>query len=104
MRCLWTQVYSDTKDKPHIVHAVRSPKLKESKYTVELQPLGYRSRPANEVELRNAMRAVLGALAALHGGGFVHRDVRWDNVLRDSQVRRVISAALSGSAAWHCSC
>ncbi len=27
------------------------------------------------------MRCVLTALAALHGHGFVHRDVRWPNVL-----------------------
>lgn len=54
---------------------------------MELQPLGYNCHPSSPGELRDAMRAVLCALTALHDGGFVHRDVRrWGNVLRDSQV------------------
>ena len=35
------------------------------------------------MDLRRANRCVLQALAAFHGRGFVHCDVRWPNVLRD---------------------
>ena len=41
--------------------------------------------PANETELREAIRSVLTALRALHARGFVHRDVRWPNVLQTVQ-------------------
>ena len=50
---------------------------------IELRPVAVETLPADEAELRCAVTAVLRALAALHARGFVHRDVRWPNVLAD---------------------
>ena len=50
---------------------------------LKLQPVALQALPRDEAELRRATAAVLHALAALHARGFVHRDVRWPNVLAD---------------------
>ena len=41
----------------------------------------YRQR-YNETELRVAIRFILTVIGALHAREFVHRDVRWPNVLQ----------------------
>ncbi|KAG2424712.1 hypothetical protein HXX76_014288 [Chlamydomonas incerta] len=43
-------------------------------------PLG--GAPASEADLRRAVRDVLAGLAVLHAAGYVHRDIRWQNVIR----------------------
>ena len=50
---------------------------------LRLQPVAIERRPRSEVELQRAVRCVLRALSGLHARGFVHRDVRWPNVLHD---------------------
>ena len=50
-----------------------------------IKPVCVELLPADEGALRTATRAVLTALAAFHAKGFVHRDIRWPNVLRDAQ-------------------
>ena len=60
--------------------------MKNNTYSVELAPLGYASCPRDEADLKRALRAVLQALQGMHQAGFVHRDVRWSNILRDPQV------------------
>ena len=49
----------------------------------KLSPVAFQTLPCDEAELRCAITAVLRALAALHARGFVHRDLRWPNVLAD---------------------
>jgi serine/threonine protein kinase len=51
------------------------------KLRLELQPVCVERLPQSEAELAAAVKAVLQALAAFHARGFVHRDVRWPNVL-----------------------
>ncbi|KAG2424710.1 hypothetical protein HXX76_014286 [Chlamydomonas incerta] len=53
-------------------------------------PLG--GAPASEADLRRAVRDVLAGLAVLHAAGYVHRDIRWQNVIR-------LPAAAASSAA-----
>lgn len=36
------------------------------------------------MDLKNALKSVLKALSVLHAKGWVHRDIRWENILRDS--------------------
>jgi hypothetical protein len=48
-----------------------------------IRPVCRQVLPASEDELRFAIRSVVTALREFHARGFVHRDVRWPNVLRD---------------------
>jgi len=56
-------------------------KTNEPRYQVQLVPVGVPVRPRTEQQVKAAVRCVLIALDGLHGKGFVHRDVRWDNVV-----------------------
>jgi hypothetical protein len=60
--------------------------LKGNVYEVTLAPLGVQRMPADEEELKAAVKAVLTALRGLHSNGFVHRDIRWENVLHTGTV------------------
>ena len=48
---------------------------------LEMRPVGLQTSPGGEAELRAAVDSVLRALSALHAHGYVHRDVRWPNLL-----------------------
>ncbi len=37
----------------------------------------------NETEVRSALRAILPCLAYIHSHGFVHRDIRWPNIIQE---------------------
>jgi hypothetical protein len=50
---------------------------------LKIQPVCTDMLPDSEVNLQRAVMCVLRALAAFHARGFVHRDVRWPNLLRD---------------------
>jgi hypothetical protein len=47
-----------------------------------ITPVCLSEPPKNEAELRSAVNCVLTALVALHGIRYVHRDIRWENVLK----------------------
>jgi hypothetical protein len=51
-----------------------------------IRPVCLQVLPTSVDELRAAIRCVVTALGALHARGFVHRDVRWPNVLRDRDL------------------
>ncbi|KAK1941188.1 hypothetical protein P3T76_007054 [Phytophthora citrophthora] len=64
---------------PNVVKLKR-PNLK--KKCVELTPIGRLSPPENVHQLLVALRDILKALVALHAINLMHRDLRWDNVLK----------------------
>lgn len=49
---------------------------------LELTPPCVQVKPTNEQELKSAIRSVLTVLQVFHATGFVHRDIRWQNVLK----------------------
>lgn len=53
-----------------------------------VRPVGIARLPRSDDELRSALDCVLRALEGLHSRGFVHRDVRWPNLM------------FNGSAGW----
>ncbi|KAG2443516.1 hypothetical protein HXX76_001869 [Chlamydomonas incerta] len=59
-------------------------RLERAALVLHLQPVGLpmHGPPETEGALRQALRGVLTAVAALHRAGFVHRDIRWPNVIR----------------------
>lgn len=81
------QIYQKTINVPNLVHCRSAPKLtKNNVYSVELVPLGYSCQPRSWADLKQALRDVLIALKGLHELSFVHRDIRWENILRSEQV------------------
>lgn len=69
---------------PCAITVVERRALEGGRVELKLQPVCVEVLPSNEAELRTAMRSVLAALRAFHAAGFVHRDVRWPNILRDA--------------------
>ena len=68
-----------------IRHAVTVEKSRSGR-SVKVRPLGVRTPDNGDglvlEEVRSAVRAVLGCLEDLHDKKFVHRDLRWANVIR----------------------
>jgi hypothetical protein len=66
-----------------VPHAVRVQQVGEY---VRVSPVGTRSprhgREFTETQARAAARAALSCLTFLHARGYVHRDIRWDNLVR----------------------
>lgn len=78
------EVYGLVNSLPHAVHCEPGIKDCKGRITLQLSPIGLECVPSTQEELRRAIKAVLSCMAALHAQGWVHRDVRWPNVLRDS--------------------
>lgn len=57
------------------------PQLLDGRWHVST-PLAWDTQPDNEEDLRQLVADVLHGLAALHGLGIVHRDVRPSNILQ----------------------
>ena len=72
---------------PHVIECLKiSEELPESQIdsrtiVLKLKPCGIERLPHSLNEFVSAIRCVLQALQAIHRLGYVHRDVRWPNVL-----------------------
>jgi hypothetical protein len=64
---------------PNVIQLVRSNMKKK---TVCLTPVGYPEVPKDLKELVRALLDILDALVSMHQLKIVHRDLRWDNILR----------------------
>ncbi|OWZ15496.1 Crinkler (CRN) [Phytophthora megakarya] len=73
---------------------------------VMLPPRGITVKPENLLELLGALRDVLQALVGLHHLGWVHRDIRWSNVIRQrngiSWFLIDITKAATSPQPWSC--
>ena len=58
---------------------------------LHITPVCLEVMPDSAPALEKAVRNVLSALAILHQEGFVHCDVRWPNVLKDSSNSWILS-------------
>ncbi|KAF0453620.1 hypothetical protein F8M41_001711 [Gigaspora margarita] len=77
-----TDIYENTKNMRNIIQAVKNPRIVDDSYKVNLAPLGVSRKPKTEQEVKVAISCVLDALVDLHELGYVHRDVRWPNILK----------------------
>ncbi|CAG8799516.1 10857_t:CDS:2, partial [Dentiscutata erythropus] len=85
------EVYATISKSKYAVFAKEGPLLKQSKsgnfnetYFVQLTLVCHKRLPHNEKELRDAILAILNVLNLLHRKSLVHQDIRWDNILINS--------------------
>ncbi|TMW65829.1 hypothetical protein Poli38472_003594 [Pythium oligandrum] len=64
---------------PNVVTLVKSSMKKKR---VELKPIGRAEPPSDLKQLLTALCDILTALVALHSIGVMHRDLRWENVIK----------------------
>lgn len=57
--------------------------MRETHTELLLKPVAFKGNPENPVQLKDAMRGILNGLAFLHQYGYVHRDLRWPNIIRE---------------------
>jgi len=71
-----------------ISNTIKCKRIKENPFKITLTPIccpfGIYKIDTNE-KLLKALKSVVAALKDLHSCGFVHRDIRWENVLFDSE-------------------
>ncbi|KXZ51361.1 hypothetical protein GPECTOR_13g850 [Gonium pectorale] len=66
------------------LHTPDAIRLSDTTLVLHLVPAAgvpQRGPPSDEARLQQAVRGVLAGIEALHSAGFVHRDIRWDNVI-----------------------
>ncbi|KAG6975553.1 hypothetical protein JG688_00002276 [Phytophthora aleatoria] len=68
--------------KHSVPNVVELKKTNMKKKYVKLAPVGRLSPPENVRQLLTALRDILKALVALHAINMMHRDLRWENVLK----------------------
>jgi len=77
-----------------------------AKYTeLRLCPVGYPVLYPDATELKRAIRDILIGLSFMHELGFVHRDIRWENVVKDWSGSFVVidleNAGKEGPVSYH---
>lgn len=74
--------------KGDIVNTIKCEEIKTKPFEIKLTPIcypfGIYKIDSNE-KLLLALKSVVAALVGLHSKGIVHRDIRWENVLFDSE-------------------
>ncbi|KAG2428215.1 hypothetical protein HXX76_011895 [Chlamydomonas incerta] len=111
---LLQDVYSKMAKAEHRRHIIQvddiaghaGPQLVDDVYIVHLAPVGVPNQgpPADLHDLARAVSGVLRGLAALHSEGFVHRDVRWPNVIFLPAERRWLLIDLEHAGLNDCDC
>ena len=74
----------------HIINIEKEPKFGRSRIHLYLKPVGFPVNPREVNVLRGAAYDILKGLEWLHDRGFVHRDLRWANVIMTRNGRVVI--------------
>ncbi|CAG8647748.1 4305_t:CDS:1, partial [Paraglomus occultum] len=84
------QIYKLARHKRGLVHAKDLPSVKKGLYKVTLGTQGFHRLPQTEDEFRMIIEDILNGLVTLHDSGFVHRDIRWSNILRTIDGKYVL--------------
>lgn len=74
-----TAIYEATRLCPNVEHLLQR---RDGERTIVVQRAAV-AKPRNRDELIACLRCLCEALEWLHTAGFMHRDIRWENVLRD---------------------
>jgi hypothetical protein len=92
------KLYDDMKDAevPNVIKCrrIRPTKRNGSELfntiTLELTPIAVEVKPMSEKVCKSAIQCVLKALSAFHKLGYVHRDIRWSNVLSVTETEWIL--------------
>ena len=76
------EAYNVAKGCKFLARARREPKLTVNTYSVRIAPLGCEVKLVSEQDGKKFAHNVCTTLAALHGNGIVHRDVRLPNIVK----------------------
>lgn len=68
---------------PNAIQVLEKKQVGNGLWRLKIVPVCIEHLPCDEAQLKEAIRAVLMALAYFHSAGFVHRDIRWPNILLD---------------------
>ncbi|TDL14322.1 hypothetical protein BD410DRAFT_797247 [Rickenella mellea] len=85
-------MYKHTKGHRGLVQVRSDPRLTESgtHYVVEMTTMGARQLPESEEELRVMVKDLVTGLDWLHKGGYLHRDIRNQNVVYDRALKQYV--------------
>jgi serine/threonine protein kinase len=84
-------MYEYARNHPNLVTVMDGPKWNKSgHYCVRFTTRGVPNRPQSEDEVRSFTKDVISALVFLHKGGFLHRDVRFPNIVYDRTIKHYV--------------
>ena len=78
---LWSILFNSPL--PFAMHLLKKAEKRRGFWCIQYGPLGTHLMPTTEPELRQSIQQLLRCLMFLHGHGWVHRDIRWPNVVCD---------------------
>ncbi|CAG8518291.1 12497_t:CDS:2 [Funneliformis mosseae] len=92
------RVYETVRLCEYAARAYQGPELLEKKrdkrklvsYVVHIEPVCFRQQPHDVRELKIALYHIFQVLVIIHNTGFVHRDLRWENIWKDSKGRYIV--------------
>ncbi|CAN6860737.1 unnamed protein product [Brassica oleracea] len=76
-----------------VPHAEHLNSAREKELSLSFKPRGVRVKPCNVDQLIESLMCVTRALVALHDLSFMHRDMRWENVMRSAEMTTTTSDA-----------
>ena len=95
MRSIYELIWAEKPD--HIINLSQQPSYNRTVTTLHLSPVGFKPRPKDDSELKKIITDILKGVRWLHGHGYVHRDIRWDNIIQESNGRsRLIDLEQAG--------
>ncbi|KAF8467249.1 hypothetical protein BDZ91DRAFT_723677 [Kalaharituber pfeilii] len=68
----------------NVINLLRQPLFKQTHIYLYLTSIGLRANPENSMQLKHTMRDILNGLVFLHTLGYVHRDLRWQNIIKEN--------------------
>jgi hypothetical protein len=77
------KMYEHARGQRGLVQVKVGPCLNRKKYKVVLATRGLNTRPKNQDDLRKMTKDLVSGLAWLHRAGYIHRDIRFPNILYD---------------------
>ena len=73
-----------TEQPAHVINLDKEPSYKSIRVSLHLRPVGFNPHPKDVADLKAIIHDVLKGLEWIHSHNYVHRDLRWPNIIRES--------------------